>query len=368
MSTLTKVWLVIAAVALLSLLVVSLRSRRGALVYETLLPTRLLRRRPPREHFRAPVDEPVAAPPKKRAAIIVNASKFDSLDSVKETVANGCAMAGWGEPIWLETTAEDPGPGQAREAVRLEVDLVCPFGGDGTIRSVATVLTGTDTPMGLLPGGTGNLLARNLDLPIDSLADALHIALTGQNKRLDVGWLTVDRSGEHERPEEHLFLVMAGLGFDAAVMATAPAKLKAAVGPAAYVVSGLQNLPGSRFKARVSLDSSVEFTRRARTVLIGNCGKIFGGLALAPDAKVDDGLLDTVIISPKGVVGWAAVGVHVATRQRRGHERIDRHQSAQVSIRSDRPEEVQIDGDVIGPARSLSARVEPKALLVRVPA
>lgn len=243
---------------------------------------------------------------------------------------------------------------------------MCPLGGDGTVRAVAAGVIGTETPLGLLPGGTANLLARNLDLPVDSLDRALKVALTGQNKRVDVGRLTVDRSGQHEHPEEHVFLVMAGLGFDAAIMAGAPERLKSRVGAAAYLVSGARNLAGPSFKVRVKFDSEMEFTRRTRTVVIGNCGRLIGGLVLMPDAKIDDGALDTILLSPKGVVGWTAVGGHLMTRQRRGHSMVDHHTGQDVRVSADRAQEVQIDGDTIGPARTISATVDHLALVVRV--
>ena len=324
------------------------------------------RRRPPREHFRPEGSEKSSEAPKRVAAIIVNPTKFEHLEAVRAQVTKGCLAAGWDEPLWAETTAQDPGTGQARQAVKDGATLICPLGGDGTVRAVAVALVGTETPMGLLPGGTGNLLARNLNLPVDNLQDALKVALTGQNKRVDVGRLTVDASGEHERPEEHVFLIMAGLGFDAAIMAGAPERLKKTVGPLAYTLSGAKNLRGPQFKVRVKVDDEAEFSRRARTVVIGNCGKITGGLVLMPQAQVDDGWLDAVILSPVGVVGWVAVAGRVISRRRKGHERVDHHRLKSVAIRCDSPEAVQIDGDIIGQARALSATVDPLALVVRV--
>ena len=321
-------------------------------------------RRPHRNEFRP--EGTVSESPARRAGVIVNPTKFDDLEAVKARVTRQCERLGWDAPLIIETTVRDPGTGQAREAVEAGVDVVCPLGGDGTVRAVAEALVGTDTPMGLLPGGTGNLLARNLDLPVDDLDDALEVALTGQNKRIDVGRLTVDASGEHESPDVRIFLVMAGLGFDAAIMADAPEGLKAKVGPAAYVVSGARNLRGSQFKVRVQVDDAEEFSRRTRTVVIGNCGKLLGGLVLMPDAEVDDGLLDTVILSPKGVVGWAAVAARVASKKRKGHPVVDHYTNASIRIRSDRPQEVQIDGDTQGKARAISAEVVPASLVVRV--
>jgi len=324
------------------------------------------RRRPPREHFRPEGASPSSDAPKRVAAIIVNPTKFDDLADVHAQVTKGCMEAGWDEPLWVETTAEDPGTGQALQAVKDGATLICPLGGDGTVRAVAAALVGTQTPIGLLPGGTGNLLARNLNLPVDALDAALKVALNGQNKRVDVGRILVDQSGEHERPEEHIFLVMAGIGFDAAIMVDAPERLKNTVGPLAYTFSGVKNLRGPQFKVRMRVDGEPEFSRRARTVVVGNCGKLTGGLVLLPQAQVDDGWLDAVILSPTGIVGWVAVAGRVITQRRKGHKRVDHHRLKSATIRSDRPEEVQIDGDPIGQARALTVTIDPLALVVRV--
>ena len=302
----------------------------------------------------------------KRAAIIINPTKFDDQSAVRARITKGCREQGWDEPLFIETTAEDTGERQTREAVEQGATVVCALGGDGTVRAVASALVGTETPMGLLPGGTGNLLARNLDLPVDDLGEALKVALTGQNKRVDVGRIRVDASGEHERPAEHVFLVMAGLGFDAAIMAGAPEALKARVGWLAYMVAGVRNLRGAQFKVRLKVDDEPEVTRRVRTVVVGNCGKLTGGLVLMPRAEVDDGWLDAVTLSPKGVVGWLAVAARVLSKKRKGHERVDHMRGKELGIRSDRPEEVQLDGDTIGKALALHICVEPGALVVRV--
>ena len=362
-------WIAIAAVgaiviALLMWLVIATSGDKVA--HAAAGVRRFGRRRPHREHFRPEGAAKSAEAPRRVAAIIVNPTKLDNLAAVRAQVTKGCLVAGWDQPLWLETTAQDPGTGQARQAVRDGAILVCPLGGDGTVRAVAAALVGTEIPMGLLPAGTGNLLARNLNLPVDSLDDALTVALTGQNKRIDVGRVTVDRSGEHERPEEHIFLIMAGVGFDAAIMADAPERLKKTVGPLAYTFSGAKNLRGPQFKVRMKLDGEPEFTRRARTVVIGNCGKLTGGLVLMPQAEVDDGWLDAVILSPAGIVGWVAVAGRLISKKRKGHQRVDHHRLKSTTIRCDRPQEVQIDGDTIGQARTLSATVDPLALVVRV--
>jgi diacylglycerol kinase (ATP) len=355
----------LAVIVVISLLVWLIAATSGGKASQAVV-RRFGRRRPPRGHFRPEGAAESSEAPRRLGAVIVNPTKFDNIEAVRAQVTKGCLAAGWEEPLWVETTAEDPGTGQARQAVADGATLICPLGGDGTVRAVAAALVGTETPLGLLPGGTGNLLARNLNLPVDNLDDALKVALTGQNKRVDVGRLTVDHSGEDENVEEHIFLIMAGLGFDAAIMADAPERLKNTVGPLAYTFSAAKNLRGPQFRVFMKIDDEPELSRRARTVVIGNCGKLTGGLVLMPLAQVDDGWLDAVILSPAGVVGWVAVGWRLITKKRKGHKRVDHHRLKSATIRCDRAQEVQIDGDTMGKALALSATVDPLALVVRV--
>ena len=322
------------------------------------------RRRPARDHFRDESDTDVEVP-RRRAAVIANPTKFHDISVPRDLITRVCREEGWDDPLWLETTVEDPGTGQAREALTQGVDLVCALGGDGTVRSVAAGLLGTRTPMGILAAGTGNLLARNLELP-HSLRESTLVALGGRNRRVDVGRVQVNPSGEHERPDEHIFLIMAGIGFDAVVINDAPERLKARVGWLAYGVSGLRHLPGSSFKVRARFGDT-ELRRRVQSVLIGNCGRLTAGLVLMPDARIDDGQFDSVVLSPKGVVGWVAVAGRIITRRRAGHERLEHHTSAEAVLQADRPVEVQLDGDSVGAAREIRARVDPLALSIRVP-
>ncbi len=336
-----------------------------------------------------------------RAAIIVNPTKFEDVSRVRATLTRTCRKQGWAEPLWLETTIEDPGSGQTRQALEAGVALVCPLGGDGTVRTVGAALSGTGTPMGLLPGGTGNLLARNLRLPIDSLTKALSVALTGRNKPIDTCRLQLtrpseqqlrardedphdssdnvdaqDAAGHHDtdtgattrETEDHVFLVMAGLGFDAEVMAGAPEALKAKVGWPAYAVAGARHLKGPQFIVDANFEDGTRIHRRARGVIVGNVGRLQGGVVLMPDAQSDDGVADLMLISPKGVVGWGAVMAQVLTRQRKGHERVEHVKTAKVRIRVSKPIEIQLDGDTLGTVVGMDVTVDPGSLVVRVPA
>lgn len=341
----------------------------------------------------APDQQPDARP---RAAVVVNPTKFadNNTDKPRAEVTAACASHGWAEPLWLETTEEDPGYGQAREAVEQGVDLVCALGGDGTVRTVGSALVDTGVPMGLLPAGTGNLLARNLSLPAN-LSHGLRVALTGRDTAIDTGTLRLRRPpggseqgdaapqvdpdtieahppvpgrGEGEM-EEHVFLVMAGLGFDAEVMAAVPGDLKKKVGWAAYVVTGLQRLKGRQFKVDVLIDDGdTRLRRRVRSVMVGNVGKLQGGVNLVPQARSDDGVLDLVLLSPEGLVGWGAVVTRLVTRSSRGHQRVDYYTGRTVEVTADAPIQIQLDGDTLGEATAMSVAVNPGSLIVRRPA
>jgi diacylglycerol kinase family enzyme len=311
-----------------------------------------------------PAPEPITSEEEHMplAAVVVNPTKVDDLQATRDTITRICAEHGWSEPLWLETTVDDTGAGQAREALSRGADVVMAHGGDGTVRAVAEVLAGSGTALGLLPAGTGNLLARNMDATLDDVSGSVRVALTGDDRPVDVGWMRFDEKGD-----ERAFLVMAGFGFDAEIMANAPEGLKAKVGPAAYVVSGLARFNGPRVRVRLQIDDEEIVTRRVRTIVIGNCGKLLGGVVLMPDAELDDGILDVVSIAPTGVVGWAAVFGRVITRQRKGHKRVEHWRGKSMRFRAEQPLEAQLDGDPTGEATRLDVRVDPGALLVRVP-
>nr|BFE62897.1 diacylglycerol kinase family protein [Dactylosporangium thailandense] len=291
-----------------------------------------------------------------RSAVVINPSKVLDLDERRRELCGALADAGWPEPLWLETTPEDPGCGMAREAVAAGVELVLVCGGDGTVMAVAGELAGTDVAIALVPSGTGNLLATNLGIPRD-VAEAVAVAITGTRRRIDVG--EVEGVG--------VFAVMAGMGFDAAMVGDTPDTAKARFGWAAYVATGLRNLTRHRASVRIRLDGGRWLHRRATSVLVANVGRLQGGLPLLPGAEPDDGCLDVAVLTPRHVGDWVRLAGGVLLRRGPATHGLETFRARSVEIHAARDEPRELDGDVIAPARRLAARVRPGALVVCVP-
>lgn len=290
-----------------------------------------------------------------RSALVVNTHRVEGSDVLRARIEQRLADAGWPAPAWFETSAEDPGEGQARQAVADGAEVVMVCGGDGTVRSAIDGLVGTDAALAVLPGGTGNLLAANLGIPAD-VDGALDVVLAGGRRSIDVG-----------ETEGQTFAIMAGMGFDAKVMDSAPTALKAKAGWLAYVVSAVKHVAEREMHVQIRIDDQPPLTRHARTVLVGNVGKLQGGLVLLPDAEPANGRLEVAIVAPRNIGHWIQLVVGVALRR----ERVPRREilrGTRVRVRSDRLQPRQIDGDVIDDGRSLDVRVRAGALHVCAPA
>lgn len=325
------------------------------------------------------VSEPAAASA-RRSAVVYNPIKVDA-DRLKQAVRVAASAAGWAEPSWLATTRDDAGQLLAREAVAGGAELVVVAGGDGTVRAVAESLRGTGVPMGLIASGTGNLLARNLALPLAALEPAAAIAYSDRSRAVDIGVaaLTTDAGDT----VEHAFLVMAGLGLDAALIANTRPELKSRVGWLAYVDAGVRSLPRlSRVHVRFAMDAGPEHGAHMSTILIANCGTLPGNIQLFPDARVDDGRLDVAILQPRSLFGWLLIWRKVTWENRvlrrtaLGRTIIDLTtgrrpavmtylRGRSVTIRVTEPEPFEIDGDEYGLVTSARLTVDPGALLVK---
>jgi diacylglycerol kinase family enzyme len=318
----------------------------------------------------------------RRSAVIYNPIKVD-VERLKTVVGSAASAAGWAEPDWLPTTVDDAGQLLTRAAIDAGAQLVIAAGGDGTVRAVAETLRGTGIPLGLVPTGTGNLLARNLALPLSALESAARIAYSDAQRAIDIG--IAELTTETGERVEYAFLVMAGLGLDAALIANTRPELKSKVGWLAYVDAGVRSLPRlGNVRVTFSTDKHPEHTARMSTILIANCGSLPGNIQLFPDARVDDGRLDIAILQPTSLFGWLLIWRKVTWENRVlrrtsfGRQFIEltsgRRRSVISYLRGESiilgvadPEPFEIDGDDVGLVRAARLSVDPGALLVKAP-
>jgi len=317
---------------------------------------------------------------KPKVAVVYNPIKVD-LAKLKKMVNAAAKAADWATPIWFSTTVEDAGQGVTGSAIRRDATVVIAAGGDGTVRAVAEALRGSGVAMAIISAGTGNLLARNLNLPTSNIHESVDIAFNGFNRVLDLGMVSIIRDNNDH--EEHAFLVMAGLGLDAKMIKNTSTKLKKAVGWLAYVDGIARSIPELRpVKLRYSVDGGPNRSLTAHTVIIGNCGSLPGGLLLLPEAQPDDGILNMAALVPRGRFGWLNIWNKIAwengvlRKSVMGRRIIDLSKDVRdvryakgsdLNLIVDSPEEFQLDGDAFGLAKSVHAWVDPNALIVRVP-
>ena len=235
-------------------------------------------------------------------------------------------------------------------------DATFALGGDGTAMDVVGALAGTGALVGILPGGTGNLIARSLGIP-RSAARAVPMLLGGVEARIDLGALGTGRR----------FAFTAGIGIDARMIELTPARAKRRLGVFAYVLSAWQAMVRHRpFHLRATVDGEI-IEREATAVMVANFGVVLDDLfAFGPNIKYDDGLLDLCVFSPKSVSETARIMWRLSRKDFRSDENVLYRAGRQFHIETDPPQAVQADGELIG-AGPFEARVEPLAAALLIP-
>jgi len=310
--------------------------------------------------------------------IIVNPVNTD-VARLRTAVAGEEERSGWLPSVWFETTEHDAGQAVAGTALTHDPSLVIVAGGDGTIRAVVEGIRSQAIPVAVVPRGTGNLLARNLGL-MASIEQAVHTAFAGQERPIDVGH--VELTGDDGRTTTHLFLAMTGIGLDAQMATDTHPGLKKRIGWLAYAQPISRSVvKNAQFEMRYRIDGQRERSVRAHTVIVGNCGTLTAGLVLLPDAEPDDGLLDVVVLRPKGFWQWVRVGSRLGIgailhRSRRGRvilaaapglRALQYVQARALTARFEQPQTIEIDGDSFGDVVGVTVTLAPQPVSVRVP-
>lgn len=311
----------------------------------------------------------------KKIAIVWNPTKTE-----RETLESGLAEAIEQDPAvevsWWETTPDDAGQGVAERAVAAGARLIIAAGGDGTVRAVAEHLadSGADADLGIVPLGTGNLLARNLDVPIGDVAAAFTRTLSGPPAPVDVGWVDVDTDAGTQR---HAFVVMVGFGIDANMISETSDDLKDKAGWLAYVESLGRALSASDvIPFRITVDDGSVRDIEGHTLLVANCGTLQGGIILLPDADPSDGELDYLLLSAEGLGEW--LGTMKTMIWDNGLKRlisdadeatstdsVDHGRATRLEVTLTEPREFEIDGEEIGKTTGFRVTVQPAAIRVR---
>lgn len=249
----------------------------------------------------------------------------------------------------------------ARHAASLGYRAVCVVGGDGTVAETVTGLAGTDVPLAVIPRGTANQVAHNLHIP-SNLEEAVDLAINGKPAAVDLGQIG-DRT----------FALVAGAGFDAAVMASATRGMKERWGFAAYVFAAVKEaLTAQPVQFRITADGE-EIEVRAVSVMLANVGELFAHflpfpvpLAPRPMSSWQDGLFDVVILAPRNVMDVPAVVWKALGGQFGDDDRLIHFQAKEVTIEADPGIAVQIDGDPAGET-PMSARAVERAIRIVSP-
>jgi diacylglycerol kinase (ATP) len=287
-------------------------------------------------------------------AVVAHARKSfgGGLPALRQALAD----EGVTDPLWYEVRKSKHAPDCARRALDQGADLTFVWGGDGTVQRCIDALAGTGAVVAILPAGTANLLASNLDIPTDDVAAAVRVGLHGRRRPLDTGSV----NGEH-------FAVMAGAGLDARMIADADRALKDRLGRAAYLYTGARNLGASRVKATIEVDGERFFAGRVSCVLVGNVGKVLGGIKAFPEAQPDDGLLDLGVVTAKNPVQWARTLGKLALGRAEQSPFVEVTRGRQAHIRFARKIPYELDGGARAKARKLRIEVSPGSITVCVP-
>jgi YegS/Rv2252/BmrU family lipid kinase len=288
-----------------------------------------------------------------RVAVIAHAGK--TLGDGLEGLRRALEVRGVPNPFWAEVPKSRRAPKQVERALEWGADLIFAWGGDGLVQRCLDTIANTDAGLAIVPAGTANLLATNLGIPKD-IEQAVDIGLSGHRRRLDVGRINGERFG-----------VMAGAGFDAAMIHDADGGLKDHFGRAAYLWTGARSLRTELFKATIDIDGEPWFRGKASCILVGNVGHLFGGIEVFDRAEPDDGRLDIGVVTADGVMQWGRTLARTAVGQPERSPFVRVTSGRKFDVKLDRKVRYELDGGDRVKAKELKVRVEPKAVTICVP-
>ena len=297
--------------------------------------------------------EPNDAPRTLSVAVVAHSGK--SLGGGLRELREKLTAAGIEDPLWYEVPKSKFAPKRVRRALEQGANLLFVWGGDGMVQRCIDAAVGSEAVVAIIPAGTANLFASNLQIPRD-IAEAIAVGLTGSRHRFDVGQI----NGEH-------FAVMAGAGLDALMIRDADGSLKDRFGRAAYIVTGAKNIAIPPVRTRVRLDGDTWFSGKSSCVLVGNVGKLFGNIAAFPAAEPDDGILEIGIVTAQGRWQWSKALARTAVGKAPTSPFIETARGRKLDVRFAKAIPYELDGGDRKKTRRLKIKVRPAAITVCIP-
>jgi YegS/Rv2252/BmrU family lipid kinase len=288
-----------------------------------------------------------------RVAVVAHSGK--SLDGGLAQLRSELAAAGIDDPDWFEVPKSKKAPKRVRTSLDGGVDLLYVWGGDGMVQRCVDAAAGSTASIAIIPAGTANLFASNLGIPTD-LRAAVDIGLHGRRRRLDLGLVN----------DEH-FAVMAGAGMDAAMIRDADGTLKQRLGRAAYLVTGARSIGINRVATRVRIDGDKWFDGKASCVLVGNVGKVFGEVAVFPEADPADGLLEVGVVTAAGRWQWMRTLARTTFGKATASPFVKIGRGRKIDVRFSKPTPYELDGGDRKKTKRLRISTCAEAITVCVP-
>jgi YegS/Rv2252/BmrU family lipid kinase len=290
----------------------------------------------------------------KRIAVIAHAGKSmgGGLDELREVLER----SGVADPLWSEVPKSRYAPERVEKALAEGAETIFVWGGDGMVQRCVDVMAGTEARLAILPAGTANLFASNLDIP-DDVSEAVDVGLKGREKKLDLGKM----NGEH-------FAVMAGAGLDARMIRDADGGPKDRYGRLAYIWAASKNLRAEPFKARVEVNGDLWYKGDASCLLVGNVGALFGGLEAFESASPEDGQLELGVTEAESLGQWARTVARTAIGSAAQSPFVQATKAQRIDVELDRKVLYELDGGERKEVKRLKVKVKPGALTVMVPA
>jgi diacylglycerol kinase (ATP) len=289
-----------------------------------------------------------------KVAVVAHAGK--TLGGGLPELRRALEAAGIVDPFWSEVRKSRKAPAQVRRGLEEGAELFVVWGGDGMVQRCVDVLAGSDVPLAIIPAGTANLFATNLGIPSD-IEGAVAVGLHGARRRVDLGKFNGER-----------FAVMAGAGFDAAMIRDAgDGSLKERLGRMAYVWSGSENLRSKPFRADIAVDGASWYKGKATCILLGNVGKLVGGVEAFEDARPDDGRLELGVVTAEGLLQWGQMVARAAVGPVDKSPLAQTTKARSVKVKLNRKVRYELDGGDRTKVQAFKVKVEPGAVTVCVP-